>query len=470
MEFKMYSTFSEMLKEVAPVGSFEDLRAKVRIQIEAVVGKDPFTVKIVDGVPVQTIPWIVAMFPNKVIVEWMDETFQFDFKVNKKGVVSLGVPKKVEQVFQVKESKVIHSSSSIKTELKEAGIAIVKEAKNADLDVNDFISLKEAHFDSDTGELEVILIEQGTNMGKGRHYPDSAIREAASSFSGLKMYIDHPTAAEEKAKPERSIKDWASTIVESHYDGGKAIAKIAVHDSWLRERLSDSVFRGNIGLSINASGKISYGKVNGKEMQIIEKILMFTRSGPASVDWVTEAGARGRVSRLLKESNTGRKKKMEIQEATFEDVERENPGLVKSIIAKVKESIQKSGDVQKKEKDLKEAQEENKKLKDEKKLDSQKKIVESALNESKSLPEATKARIVSQFESKLFESDVELKEAVAKSIKSELEYVNQFSQKGKIQTGNSQASNDGGVLDGLQESLDKRAGVHEEKKKDEDDE
>ena len=109
-------------------------------------------------------------------------------------------------------------------------------------------------------------------------------------------------------------------------------------------------------------------------------------------------------------------------------------------------------------------------MKDEKKLDSQKKIVESALNESKSLPEATKARIVSQFESKLFESDVELKEAVAKSIKSELEYVNQFSQKGKIQTGNSQASNDGGVLDGLQESLDKRAGVHEEKKKDEDDE
>ena len=33
-------------------------------------------------------------------------------------------------------------------------------------------------------------------------------------FEGQKMYADHPTEAEDKARPERSIRDWVATLSE----------------------------------------------------------------------------------------------------------------------------------------------------------------------------------------------------------------------------------------------------------------
>jgi len=459
-------TFKTLL-ENSPLGSFEDLRGKVREALNALQNKSPFVIEFVSGEPVQRIPWITYMFPDRVVVDWMDVYFEVSYKIGKKGDIKLGVPKKVEMIFKVKESAPYEGLKGLKTELKEAGITLLPEKKkeNLDLEVSGFLSLKESTFDSDKGELEVILIEQGTNMSKRRHYPTSTIKEAAPLFNGLKMYIDHPTAAEAKTRPERSIKDWASTIVESHYEDGKATARIAVHDGWLRERLSDPVFREHAGLSINAGGEFSYGKISGQEVQIVEKIVMSRKNGPASVDWVTEAGARGRVSRLLKESNRGGKKRMDIQEATIDDIQKENPKLLESITAHVKTSIQESGTAQAKDKELKELKEKNAEFEKKGKETEQAKLVESILTGIKDLIPAVKKRVTDQISSKLHESESELKEAVAGLVKTELEYVNQFSKKGKIKTGDGENStHNNSLVESLGTELDKRAGL--EKKED----
>ena len=353
----------------------------------------------------------------------------------------------------------IKEAMSLFDELKENGIKITKAAKNMDLNLAEFISLKEAKFDETTGDVEVVLIEQGTNINKKRHYPDSTIREAASRFGGLKMYLNHPTRTEDKERPERDLRDWVSTIIESHYEDGKAIGKVSIHDGWLRDRLKDSVAREHIGLSINTSGQISYGKIQGQEMQIVEKIIMQRQNGPASVDWVTEAGARGKVSRLLKESNE-RGKKMELNEATMEDLKRENPELVESLVKEVKDSMSKSKETEIKEKELKESREKLANLEKKEKISKQKEAI-AGLMEGKEIAQPVKDRIVESLSETVFENETKLKEAFEAKLKSELEYVNKISGKGKIKTGSSE--NTGSLSESLGNELDSRAGIKKEK-------
>jgi len=63
----------------------------------------------------------------------------------------------------------------------------------------------------------------------------------------------------------------------------------------------------------------------------------------------------------------------------------------------------------------------------------------------------------------LVESEIKLKESVAAAIKTELEYLNKFSKKGKINTG-SGSEGEGGLKESVQKDLDTRAGVGEKKK------
>lgn len=446
-------TFRELIEAYA-LGSFEDMTRKVSDSMKSLIGSDPFQIKVNEyGDPIQKHLWIAQMYLDRAIVEWMGEYYSVSYKFNKKGVVSLGDVKKVDQLYE-----------SVEQEIKECDITITESAKgSSDIDIG-FVSLKEAKFDADTGEIEAILIEAGTNPHKKRHYPNKTIKEAAQSFSGLKMYINHPTRAEEASRPERDIRDWASTIVESWYEDGKAMAKIAVHDEWLRERMKDPVAREHIGLSINAGGRISYGKVQGQEMQIVEKIILERpNGGSASVDWVTEAGARGRVSRLLKES-TGREHKMELHEAKIEDIQRENPTLIKSIREAVVAEIKESEESKKSAQELKESREKIAAYERKEKLSAQKDKVSAMLKESKA-PDAVKERVLESMTVTLFESDEALKESFTSAMKKELDYANKFSTKGAIQTGATSYSASDSLIESSQKQLDSWMGIKEEKTK-----
>lgn len=326
-------------------------------------------------------------------------------------------------------------------------------------DFLDFITLKESTYNETSGEVEVVLIEAGTNKQKKRHYPEKTIQEAAPLFSGLKMYLNHPTKKEEAELPERDVTKWVSTITESRYENGKAIAKVAVHDNWLRERLKDPVARKHIGLSINTGGRVSKGKVDGEEMEIVEKIVLQRSNGPASVDWVTEAGARGRVSKLLKENNI-KENEMEFKDLTLEQLKKERPDLIESVAKDIKESSNQIQENQKKDKELKEAQAKIAELEKKDKINAQKAKVETLLKEAKTLPEVAKTRIANSINANLIEDEVKLKEAVEAQVKSELEYVNSISGKGKIKTGS--AGSDKSLKESIQEELEGRMGIKKE--------
>jgi hypothetical protein len=340
---------------------------------------------------------------------------------------------------------------------KDSMITDLKESAVADVDVG-YISMREAKFNDDFSQVEVTLIEQGCNEQKKRVYPDKTIKEAAPIFKGMKMYLNHPTAKEEAERPERDLKDWVSTITESRYEGGKALGLVAVHDPWLRERLADPVAREHIGLSINAGGKIAIGKFNGKEgYQIVEQIIPARKNGPASVDWVTEAGARGRVNRLL-ESNRGDRKMSELKDATLKEVKLEREDLVEAISKEAVEPVKKELEGLKTQ--LQEANGKIKAMEDATKLSAQNAAVEKALKEAQGIPEPSKERIKAQF-SKLVEGN--LQESLKSAIASELDYVNKIVGKGKVKTGTNETKSTD-LHESLQKGLDERAGVAEKEK------
>jgi len=349
--------------------------------------------------------------------------------------------------------------------IKESHITNKGKPKESDIDVA-FVSLRESTYDEATGDINVILIEAGTNEMKRRHYPVKTIEEAAPLFAGLKMYINHPTKQEEKERPERNLSDWASTIKESRAIDGKAAAKVSVHDPWLRERLANKTFRENVGLSINAGGLISYGKVNGKEMQIVEKITLNRRNGPASVDWVTEAGARGRVATKLFESR-GRKKTMELTDVTLTEMLKERPDLIKELKESITKELKESKENTEKETKLTEALEKIAVFEKENVARGNQSLVEGWLKEKK-VADVLHERITESLKGKEFKNEAELKEAFENAVKKEVEFLNKVSGKGKINLGEGgEAGGDGTLLESLGKDLDGRANIKEEKKKDE---
>lgn len=449
-------------ESTAPRGSFEYLRdnlhAVLATEYTKIFPKAGYT------------PYICCVYLDSIIVETGENYFNIPY-TSSAGVISLGMPRAVEKTFVLKESikkerEIMREGvekRDLAKELKESNVEITESAMEKDFEMSDFIPLKEAKYDADTGEIEVVLIEAGTNPKKKRHYPVSTIQEAAPLFRGLKMYLNHPTKTEEKELPERDITKWASTLVESWADNGKAMGRVAVHDKWLRERLADPVAREHIGLSINTGGRISKGKIDGQEMEIVEKIVLQRSNGPASVDWVTEAGARGRVSRLLKESTQQEEEEMDLKTLDLATLKKERPDLIEAANRDVKES----GTADQKDKELKEANAKIVEMEKANKMRDQKEKVNALLKESK-IPEAAKERVAKDVNVILFDSETKLKEAVEAGIKTELEYINKFSAKGKIQVGG-EGKNEKSLLESMSAELDARAGVSKKEKEEDKD-
>lgn len=444
------------LEESAPVGSFEYLKEIITEQFDL---QNPL------GAEDKYSYYLMYVFPEKVICSYKNKYYEIQYTIGASESVIFDKAVEVEQYYVAKQEAVIESGKkTFAQEIKESNIEITKEAIDMDVDM-DFFALREGSYNDSTGEVEVVLIEAGTNPMKKRHYPKSTIQECASEFKGLKMYINHQTTREDNERPERDLRDWVSTIIESWYEDGKAMAKVAVHDDWLRNRLKDSVARQHIGVSINAGGKVSHGKVNGEEMQVVEKIFLNGNNRLASVDWVTEAGARGRVSRLLKESNQPTKTEtntMDIKEAKFEDLQKENPKLLESVVEHIKKTLKESNELADKDKQLKEAQEKIKQFEVEKIKSEQKSKIQTWLNENAKIPQVVKERIAEGFANAEFETEEKLKECFDASVKKEMDYINKLSEKGKIKL--SENSNNSNVRQSIQMDLEKRLGIKEEKK------
>jgi hypothetical protein len=170
-------------------------------------------------------------------------------------------------------------------------------------------------------DYEIKLIAPG--KGSSAYYPESVLRRDGPSVfkAGTHVYLNHPTAAEEAARPEGDVKNLAGVLSsdavyhESHAKGPGLYARMKVfqdHAQTVEEKAP------HVGMSIRASGFPESGaKRDG--VPVLKSL-----TSAESVDVVTRAGAGGMI---LSESARTNSQEVEMTEA---DVTK----LVESAVAK----------------------------------------------------------------------------------------------------------------------------------------
>lgn len=143
--------------------------------------------------------------------------------------------------------------------------------------------------------FRVLLIKAG--WGSSGYYGEEVLKRDGPKVwpAGTQSYLDHPSLTETVERPERSVKDLASTIVTDPVwdtaEGGLA-AVVEVFPQWTG--LLNEEFAKKVGLSIRAYGTAEQGEAEGRTGPIITSL-----DEGISVDWVTRAGAGGRVLELI---------------------------------------------------------------------------------------------------------------------------------------------------------------------------
>ncbi len=306
----------------------------------------------------------------------------------------------------------------------------VKEVETRELLLS-YVSLTEAKIDK--GRAALRIIEPGFNETEDRYYPAEMLKRDYKIFEGQKMYADHPTETEDQERPERSIKDWVATLSEVTCDENGVVSGIAeIIEPWMMQKLAALREKGmlsEMGVSINAVGKASKDTIDGKETQVIEKLIACN-----SVDFVTEPGAGGVVT--LYESDSNRNIDL-VELATLRE---RRPDLIKAIEAgvraKITTEVKKAMENEERitelegqiatlttERDaLKEAAE--KAVKDAAKAEAQATIKEAV--DKAELPDAAKQRLIERFK------DAETADGIAEAITAEADYIARLAEAGKV--------------------------------------
>ncbi|MCJ7669581.1 MAG: ChaB family protein [Dehalococcoidia bacterium] len=298
--------------------------------------------------------------------------------------------------------------------------------------LSDVMNLGEATITS-KGIATIVVIKPGLNSSKERYYPPEVLNRDFSLFEGVKMYADHPTPEDEKARPERSIKDWVATLKNVHIDeSGRLVGEAIVVEPWMQQKLANLRDKGmlqEMGISINAVGTATKGEIEGVKTNIIERIVRVR-----SVDFVTEPGAGGMVTMFETD------KENDIDLIGLETLKERRPDLVKSIESEVKaKTLQEVKHMEEQEVKIKELETQNETLakentelktkmteaeKAQKKAEAKSKIDE-AISKSE-LPEAAKIRLTEK------SKDSETADGIIEAIKAEEDYVKSIKESGKV--------------------------------------
>lgn len=172
----------------------------------------------------------------------------------------------------------------------------------ADL-TGDLVPLNEKAVRKD-GTAHVKIIQPG--WGSSGYYAAEMLkRDGPMVFTkGLHMYADHPTATEERERPERSIRTFAGVLEsdarwqENGADGPGLYADVKPIGV-IKDVIED--LAPHIGVSIRALGKATQGEAEGRKGPIVESLVQ-----AKSVDWVTQAGAGGKVLQLAESARAHR--------------------------------------------------------------------------------------------------------------------------------------------------------------------
>lgn len=157
----------------------------------------------------------------------------------------------------------------------------------------------------DAGLVPIYIIRPGIGRGKGKHlYEADMLTRNAGVFKGWRQYTNHLSDGARKALGglPRPVQDLGGRIVESWWDssvpadarhGQGAVVGLSRPVPYIRELIDSDP--GLIEASIAARAtSVRPRDVGGERVWVVEGI-----EKKGSVDWVTEAGAGGRVASLI---------------------------------------------------------------------------------------------------------------------------------------------------------------------------
>lgn len=189
----------------------------------------------------------------------------------------------------------------------------------------------EGTFSDTTGkrELVVTLLREGPgNKFHNNYYQKSALETTKKHLlERPKQYFNH---AKDIDNPDRDLRDWASSVIESWIDTSepkaKLKARVKVFDDWLWERAK--VAPEQMAVSIEGKGSGKAEKIEGLEYNSIYEITSVN-----GINWVDYPGNAGMGVEVLESNIIKEDKKMTLQEV-LESIK----GFTKEDLAKVAES------------------------------------------------------------------------------------------------------------------------------------
>jgi len=231
--------------------------------------------------------WCQDIFPGAVVYSMNGKLMQCDYSIDADGDVQLGTPSEVEMAYQPVSASASDAGESTRANSR----ALAVECQG----------LQESAYDSAQGELTVTVIKPGFSKnktnGRQRFYPSETLTKAAPIFKGAKMFADHATESEDKARPEGSIRNWVANVTDSWAESdGTVKAKARVIDPPFKaklDRLKDTNLLNEMGVSVRIAGAWSPAEIDGQEAARIDEIV-----SARSVDFVTFAGAGGMVEAM----------------------------------------------------------------------------------------------------------------------------------------------------------------------------
>jgi hypothetical protein len=157
-----------------------------------------------------------------------------------------------------------------------------------------------------SARLAVQIIRAGFNVSGSRYYTPTALEAAARRFNFARMYADHPTASEERERPEGSVQNWVGVLEAVTYNPeSQALSGTArLISPQFQEKvraLAQAGHLGLLGVSIRAIGAGEPAVVDGVDTFLVTELL-----DVQSVDFVTLAGAGGQAVALLESAVAGR--------------------------------------------------------------------------------------------------------------------------------------------------------------------
>lgn len=188
------------------------------------------------------------------------------------------------------------------------------ELREAELDTERFIAAGAAL-------IRPGFSENVDKAGRSRYYSPRVLESAVSVFEGARAFANHPRRSDSKELPERDIKDIVGYYKNVRMgEGGRLFADfhvVGMARQWLWPLIQETKVKPDlIELSINAVGRTTLGKVDGREAVMVEAIL---KSKHNSIDVVTTGAAGGTLDGALIHSDGDGLMRDLLQAMSFEE-------------------------------------------------------------------------------------------------------------------------------------------------------